>query len=35
MVILLVGWVGECRSELGTRTAIPWLNTKEFFVGIF
>ena len=31
MVALLVGWVGECYSELGNRIVIPQSNTKEFF----
>ena len=33
--ILLVGWVGECCSDLGTRIAISYSNTKKIFVWIF
>ena len=29
------GWVCECCGELDTSTAIPWSDTREYFVGMF
>ena len=28
---IAAGWAGECSSELGTPTAIPYTGTKECF----
>ena len=32
---IVVGWVGECCSELGTPSTILKSDTKEYFVGMF
>ena len=32
---IVVGWVGECCSELGTPSTIHKSDTKECFVGMF